>query len=159
MPRILYLFLSLIPSALQADDLGVVFNLISCEGKNDRGFYEYKIGIAFQNITDKDLKLITKMESISTNPGEIPEIYLSHYENRVNDVLFIPTDAEIGLVTLQPNEGAQIYKNQVYRKPLPSKVYIGYEGQSVYGGRYGNWVGKVKSGEPTEIHNYSACTS
>ncbi|GAB1255506.1 hypothetical protein NBRC116494_00080 [Aurantivibrio plasticivorans] len=139
-----------------ASDLTVKTTSVSCEGKDEYGRYEYQLGLIVQNIGKDEITIITKPNSMSTLLYETPELTLDNSETKINKVPIIPPESELGIVVLQPNDGAQIYRTTKERKPLADKVVVAYQGSAIYGGRYGNWVGLVK-GEPTTVYDNDKC--
>lgn len=77
------------------------------------------------------------------------KIRLTIDERKYQGSLVIPSISDLGIVTLQPGEIAQIRLETISFRPLCSAV-IEYEPGDHFGGRFGYWVGRTAC-EPFDI--------
>ena len=142
-----------------AGELEISTAKINCIGSNKNGIFEYRIGLVVKNISDKEITLFTESQGGSQHYDEpgVPTVLIGNVsELKIDGVLIVPDAAGLGLVTIQPEEGAQVYEIYKSRSPLGQKAKVGYHSASVYGGRFNNWQGVVTSGVE-DITDYVAC--
>ncbi|UHQ55425.1 hypothetical protein [Microbulbifer sp. YPW16] len=159
MKQKIFVLLAVISFSSAATELEVSTANISCIGHNQNGFYEYRVGLVLKNTSDKEITLISKSQGGSKHYDDpaVPTVLIGNVnELKIDGVLIVPDSAELGLVTIQPTEGAQVYEIYKSRSPLGQKAKVGYHATSAYGGRFNNWQGVVTS-DAEDIANYAAC--
>ncbi|MCK7598982.1 hypothetical protein M0G74_17040 [Microbulbifer sp. CAU 1566] len=159
MKKAIFVLLALISFSSAANELEVSTANITCVGHSQNGLYEYRVGLVLKNNSDKELTLISTSQGASKHYDDptVPTVLIGNVsELKIDGVLIVPDSAELGLVTIQPTEGAQVYEIYKSRSPLGQKAKLGYHATSAYGGRFNNWQGVVTSGVE-DITNYVAC--
>ncbi len=155
-----YLFILLVITSYQAQSEQLEISSVNaaCIEINERGFYRHAVDMVVKNISDTDLKIITKVDGAVVIPAynEKPtEITLSKGENSINEIPIIPTEYELGVVTLKSGEGALVH-HKFTRRSIEKVAVFQYQGVGIYGGRYNNWVGLIKS-SPTAFSVFGKC--
>ena len=157
MKLIVLLLIALFPISSFATELKIVSAKIGCTDKN-KDKYSYKAILVLENISDDDILLITKSSGSASNPenGDRPmEVLINYGERKINNVPIIPTAEKLGMVTLQPGEGAELYEEFSSATNIDTAV-IQYHATAIYNHRFGNWVGSVVS-EELKIIILDAC--
>ena len=152
---ILMLFLSF---AVIAEDLEIVDAGFACIAQkkgavNDPFKYRYGVELFIQNNSEKNITILTKINAlasipVSNNDKLKHQRVLSYDIAQGGDVVIIPPKYKLELVELFPGDQT-IISYQFSSKDLIKESSFEYYSKIVYGGRFNNWVGRLKTKELT----------
>jgi hypothetical protein len=113
--------------------------------------YKYKVLIHIKNISKQHVKIMTGNLSSTILHYETKEISIQNTHKTYKDSLIIPSETEINLVELRPNERTS-FNLEFSSTKLILKSTIEYAISDLYNNRFKHWSGTIKS---NSIDTYS----
>ena len=156
--RVITILISFLSFAIFAEDLKIVDAQLGCIDKkqdtlNDPFKYKYGVELRVKNTGKNSLILLTKINSLVSIPtGNIDELktqrVLSYNPAKRGDIYIIPAKHKLDLVELLPGDQT-IISYQFSDKNFIKHANFEYYSKNIYGGRFNNWVGRMKTKEVT----------
>lgn len=167
MNRILLIFLTIFSTNVTlGQDLEILQTFFNCTQELDKREPTIVIGMTLKNISDTNIRLITKLDSVTIIPKleETPaNIHITKSVLSKDGALLIVPMSTLDLVELYPGDATIVgYRMSLLKDPatfIPTinRAAIIFRSDSdFYGGRYGIWHGTVKS-EELSLENEEVC--
>ena len=114
--------------------------------------YDYKFYCLLKNIGETDVVVATKdlgSTILNDGKGEVIMVLLSFDKSSYKGSPIIPSESDLGLVLLHPNESAAISWEQS-AFTLLSQIRVQYNPTGTLAKRFGCWAGSI-TGDPVEV--------
>jgi hypothetical protein len=114
--------------------------------------YDYKFYCLLKNIGETDVVVATKglgSTILNDGKGEVITVRLSFDKSSYKGSPIIPSESDLGLVLLHPNESAEI-KWEQSAFTLLSQMRVQYNPTDTLAKRFKCWAGSI-TGEPVEV--------
>ncbi|MCJ8313026.1 MAG: hypothetical protein HRU38_06740 [Saccharospirillaceae bacterium] len=154
--KIITMLILLLSFPVMADDLIIKDAQFACtnikqNSVNDPFKYSYGVEIILKNNGVIPIILLTKINGIASIPFKSSDEIkirrtLSYNETRRRNSLIIPPAYKLDLVELLPGDETMI-SYQFSSKEFVSKSNFEYFARAAYGGRFNNWVGRLRTKE------------
>ena len=162
MKNILLVFMC-VSTSCYANDIEFFETYIYCKvaEKNSRKKFEYFIPANIRNASNKELRVVTRFDSISIHTNTLTgrSTFIAGNDVRtIKDVKVIPPESNFNIATLMPNEIATLSSfiaeikgsKAIRSNRYISEATITYDTKNDYEGRYGYWSGVVVS-DPVKV--------
>jgi hypothetical protein len=138
----------LFSSSCLSSEVEILMPSAGCIDKNSKGNYVNAVSFALKNNSNKEIFVITEIDTISYTEIKESGAYLigvNKSEDYLGEIKTIPRMERLGLVTLKPNDAANFYYKFEGRKAISGEAMIQYKSTAIYDGRYNNWTGTLTS--------------
>ncbi len=146
---ILLYFVTICSGTINAQDLIFLNPVVNCTSTSNDGVHTYNVGGLIKNVSGKRVSISKGTTGIHvggqySKPKEYYLFWSTMLTTKMFGVQLTPSVSELNIVELHPDEG-YYFKGTTKSKENIYKSYLEFTSNNILDGRFGTWVGKVRS--------------